>query len=363
MFKKFLKSFRRLLLWLLVVAVGLPFGLAMMVKPARAAAKTEAASPKPAVKLSFVGAPTGLHRGNTYVAGQSIRFQLKISGSPTLVWAETGVLDPNFPATITFAPSSDGEGEGIWQLQTPRLSDDLNVGSNVLKIVAEDKAGLRIKMSLKITLERFTALTISSYKVTSDGRVVISWGPVSWADVYLVVWQIQDEAASAKHLRTKSVSAEITALEPGTFYEVKIQPLRGDAVGQGSQVIFQTLGQAPPKQVAGEQAVEAAAAPQLAPAIDEGVTTSRKLVQAPSKVSEEVAPKKEEVAPTPTPSPSPTPKEEEKAAAGGWSKMLVALSILIIAAGAAIGGYYGYEWLMLKGQDKDKEPPSSSSRW
>lgn len=48
---------------------------------------------------------------------------------------------------------------------------------------------------------------------------------------------------------------------------------------------------------------------------------------------------------------------------GGWSKILVALSILIIAAGAAIGGYYGYEWLINRAHSEEPPGPASGSRW
>lgn len=47
-----------------------------------------------------------------------------------------------------------------------------------------------------------------------------------------------------------------------------------------------------------------------------------------------------------------------------WNKLLLAVSILIIAAGAALGGYYGYEWWIdKKGGDSGKMPPKSKSRW
>lgn len=104
--------------------------------------------------------------------------------------------------------------------------------------------------------------------------------------------------------------------------------------------------------VAGESV---ALKPPVTPSITPQAATTKKI----ASTSPNVTPKSEEK--TITPSLTPTPAENPKDNDSSWSKLLVALSILIIAAGAAIGGYYGYEWLMLRG--KDKEPPESSSRW
>ncbi|MDZ7587158.1 MAG: hypothetical protein U0946_05340, partial [Patescibacteria group bacterium] len=129
--------------------------------------------------------------------------------------------------------------------------------------------------------------------------------------------------------------------------------------GPATKVFFKTLGLAPIKEVAGESQVTVVPKT-IAPSIDGEAATTKKVAEVP-QVTPKTTPK-EEVA-TPTPTPTPSPSEEGKATTGGWSKLLVALSILIIAAGAAIGGYYGYEWLMLKGKDKEPPEKDSSSRW
>lgn len=50
--------------------------------------------------------------------------------------------------------------------------------------------------------------------------------------------------------------------------------------------------------------------------------------------------------------------------AKNWNRLFIALSILIIAAGAAIAGYYGYEWWMSK-RDNEGEPrdKKTNNRW
>lgn len=54
------------------------------------------------------------------------------------------------------------------------------------------------------------------------------------------------------------------------------------------------------------------------------------------------------------------PKKEEQAR--DWSKLLIALAILVIAAAAAVGGYYGYEWWANRG-DKPKGKSNNQNRW
>ena len=372
MFKRVLNVSQRIAIYGLIGLLWLPLSLVLgNVKSAQAASakssvvqKTTKPIPaeKPkASKMAFIGLPTGLHRGNTYVAGQSISLRVSLSGEPISVWAEAGTLDSRFPAKIYLK----NEGQGNWFLQTPKLSDNLNLGSNFLKIIAQNGAGEIVQTQVKITLQKFPAVTISSYRVFSTGTAKIVWQPVSWADAYLVNWQIQDDQTSRKFERTKLTQITIENLVPGTFYEVGIQPLRGDAVGPEAKAVFKTLGLAPVKIVAGEisSAVSSEARKEIPREIGEGVATSRKVVQAkPPTIT--ATPKQEEKKPEVTTTPSPSPSEAPKTQTGGWSKLLVALSILIIAAAAAIGGYYGYEWLIARAKDKD-EPPSSdsSSRW
>lgn len=375
MLKKILKFLQISLLWVTILSIG----FSLTVKSAHAqtaqtskatkssaAAKTPVESvaspdPKTVAKMKFTAPPSGLHRANTYVAGQSIKITVSLSGQPTSVWAETGVLDPNFEANSYF----QNEGAGNWQLQTPKLSDDLNVGSHILNIKAQNAAGKIIKTSVKITLKQFTAVAVSNYKVSSDGSASITWQRVDFADVYLVSWQVQGDSESAESLQTKKYSVKITDLEPGTFYEVKIQPLRGDAVGLAALIVFKTLGETLTKAVAGIQAP--VTPPPITPQITPQAAATQKVAAISPTPSATAKTQEETVSPTPSPtpsaSPSPTESAQATATAGGWNKLLVALSILIIAAGAAIGGYYGYEWLMVKSKDKEEQPPKSGNRW
>lgn len=55
-------------------------------------------------------------------------------------------------------------------------------------------------------------------------------------------------------------------------------------------------------------------------------------------------------------------EEPKKEQPRDWSRLLIALAILVIAAAAAIGGYYGYEWWANR-EDKPKNKSNNQSRW
>ncbi len=358
MFEKLKISIKRFVICGLIVVLGLPLSLFVVsVKPAQASEKSKKVvtepikSKSPVIsKLSFIGQPQGLVKANTYVAGQSISLVVVLSDSPVLVWTEMGSLDPNFPDKIYF----QNQGQGKWNLKTPVLTSDLNIGSFTVKVFAQAESGELIQTQVKISLQQFKTATVSSYKVSGDGVANISWSPINWADAYLVSWQIQGDKTSSKSETTKITKITLKNLDPGTFYEVKIQPLRGEAVGPSSQLFFKTFGVAPIR-VVGES--EVAVRPSITAQITPRAVTTSSISPSTPPVSVTSKPSETTTTPTPTPSPSESPKTTT----GGWSKLLIALSILIIAAGAAIGGYYGYEWLMLR--SKEKEPPESSSRW
>lgn len=74
--------------------------------------------------------------------------------------------------------------------------------------------------------------------------------------------------------------------------------------------------------------------------------------------------KKEKVEPVKTGEEPKTADEPKSEPVKNWNRLLVAISILVIAAGAAIGGYYGYEWWMARKEDST-EPTNSrkTDRW
>lgn len=362
MYTKVIRFFRPLMLWLFIAMIGMPIGLLLTVENAQAAEKITAEKipiekTKPVVepKMEFVS-QAGLFRGNTYAIGQSIHIRLTISGNPVSVWAETGPLDANFKENMAFSSL----GQGDWDLATPKLSSNLNFGSNFLKIYAKNASGKTIETRIKLTLIEFPPVKIVSYKVSGQNVATINWNPINYADAYQVNWQIQGDNSSNLFRQIKDSKIEIENLTPGTIYEVRIQVLRGDSVGEATKVVFKTLGESPIKPVLEDkiQVNKIQETKTITPRIDRGVAIEKKVASATEKVTENANPSPE---PSVTSSTSPSPKEEE--ATGGWSKLLIALSILIIAVGAALGGYYGYEWLMRQKEDKDSSDKDSSDRW
>ena len=163
------------------------------------------------------------------------------------------------------------------------------------------------------------------------------------------------------------MQGKLKKLKSATNYEITVWPLLESQKGISARQNVRTLSitSSPAKVAQPKEQITSAAV--VTPAIGEGVSTSapqviRRPVQAVAGSTPPAVEKKTaEVSPAPGASPSPAPAETQT---GGWNKLLVALSILVIAAGAAIGGYYGYEWLVLKSKEDEDEPPTkSSSRW
>lgn len=377
MFKNFYMIVKRCLIFGLVLVFGVPLSV-MLTLPGKASAaekttvpvvessKTASLGSKVVLKKEDVLAPIllgidGLPDDNIYWQGQKIDWQITFNESDLTVWAEVANIDSSFPEIIYANQLVDR----IWRLQTPRFSGELIPGGHVIKIVAHDKAGNITRKNIKIALRKLPSVGVVDYKLLGQDKMFINWQPIAGVDFYLVEWNIQDEeTTNYKVVDSKFSFCKIEDLEPGTIYNIKVSPVIQGEKAKGSEISVKTLGTAPIKTVAGQEIQvfeQAVPEKKITPSIDEGASISRKIAQTEPQVAPE-APKeeKEEVV---TPTPSPSPSEEEETEAGGWSKILVALSILIIAAGAAIGGYYGYEWLMLKSKDKDKEPPESGNRW
>lgn len=342
---------KRCLIYVLIFIFALPLSV-LAFGPEKAAASEKKVEKS---KVVDVAAPVllrieGLPESNTYFQGQKIKWQLVFNENNLDVWVETDNLDPNFPVTWLAQSNVDG----LWQIETPVLTASLNAGGHVVTLKARDAAGNISNQKIKIVLKKISSVTVTGYKLMGD-TLNLTWKPVIAADSYLIEWSNQENVSNFKRVESTFHSTEITNLKPGTLYTFKISAVKGSVQGQESVVNVKTLGKPLLENIAGQSTVST---PVITPSITPKAAATKQVAPASSNVT----PKNEEKTVTPTPTPSSsTPTENAKTTTGGWSKLLIALSILIIAAGAAIGGYYGYEWLMLRG--KDKEPPESSSRW
>lgn len=89
--------------------------------------------------------------------------------------------------------------------------------------------------------------------------------------------------------------------------------------------------------------------------IGTGISTSnlaqKSVIAEPKKIVEE--PAKNE----------PVETNQKEQPVKNWNRLLVAISILVIAVGAAIGGYYGYEWWLARREEDDKPKEKKNNRW
>lgn len=97
------------------------------------------------------------------------------------------------------------------------------------------------------------------------------------------------------------------------------------------------------------------------PAIDQKAATTQTVVvkSAPTKVA--VTPKVTEEKKDDKVTEA-VKKEEPKAPVKNWSRLLIAIGILILAAAAAVAGFYGYEWWIAK-QEQASTNKKSNRRW
>lgn len=361
---------KQLLIYVICFTLAIPFGLFVMVAGATSASAAAKKNPAPVeapqkppkdVRPPVLVKVEGQNPGTIYFQGQKIRWRLTFDEDIASVQMTAVNLDAQI-AQKSFAGTGTGK---VWQVETPVFTTGLVAGSHTLKILARDLAGNLLTSNFRITLKKIPQVEIVSYTVSKANSIVFNWKTTGTPDHIFVEWRTQDGTlVGQRTFDGKIVATTVARLEPGTSYTIKITPLYDDKEGIADELTFETLGQAPVKKVVVEQPVVATASVStVTPAIDQGIATSKKVAPASPKVIGETAPKKEAVTSTPAITPSPTPTPENATKSGGWNKLLVALSILIIAAGAAIGGYYGYEWLMVKGKDKDNQPPESNDRW
>lgn len=190
----------------------------------------------------------------------------------------------------------------------------------------------------------------------ADGEVELKWDKVDDAVGYYVRYRKSkdDVSYTTVYLSGKdSTSTKVTGLTNGTEYEFGVAAK--DAAGNISQYaeVVQT-----PQATAEEAKVTTAAAAAAKEAF------ISKAYAAPSE--KEIA--KEEIKDTEIETIGPEEGEikaaEEEAEGPNWTRVAVTLSILVIAAGAGLGGYYGYQWWIGQNEaDKKKKKSGKSGRW
>lgn len=357
---KILQVLRLGLIYGLVILIGAS-GL-MLLNTQKTSAAKKSLPDSNTEKINFEK-PAGLVKDGIYYPGQKLNWFFSF-GAAESSWAEIGDLDPNFPAKIDLT----ADASGVWQLQSPAFSKALNVGPHLVKVFVSDTADRVFEQNVKVVLKNLPSITALSLKPVKENSVMATWENVGIADSFLLSWRdLSGETVGSAVVSGKLNTFQIKNLKPATGYEITVWPLFESQKGISIRQNVRTLSVVSPSKQVAESKKQIASVTPVTPAIGEGVSTSspqviRRPVQTVAGSTQDAVEKKTaEVSPTPSTSPSPAATETQS---GGWNKLLVALSILVIAAGAAIGGYYGYEWLMLKSKEDEDEPPTkSSSRW
>lgn len=227
-----------------------------------------------------------------------------------------------------------------WESFQPVVVRNLMDKEGLQAIVAQvmDKAGNVSAVATATTVLELTpsAAPDQAISSTTDSIITITWPAVPGATQYLI--RYSDGQILFGPLTAETNSIIITDLDPNKKYTFEVAAVNPAGTVSGFTKVV------PP-----EQAVKITAAKKSAklpsggpvePPIDTISSPAPTPIQTPTP-----APIAESTSsPTPEVSPSPQVKADNDTQSPDWTRVIVALSILIIAAGIATGGWYLYQW-------------------
>ena len=329
---------------------------------------------------------------NVYSEDQVIRINVNYGKIDLKVTADLSVLDEtwlkNYPVK--------NNGTGTYSLVSPIISGKtMNMGSNVaVKFLAEDSEGnfIEVPSSYLVTLKprvikgnaQIVAPARFSAKADNE-KVTLWWSRISGAEKVLV--RYYDDQNNLRQFTVPKTHSGTTiyGLNNGTQYtfEVAGQSIAGTA-GKFKTISVTPVG--PVKIQVVENELQAQETQSIEQSIGNGVSISKPEVvaveqedsQATEQVTQKAEPKAEKIAEEVKSEPEKTEVTQAGTDNKGinkpersvnWNRLLLAISILLIAAGAAIAGYYGYEWWILRKEKKKVEKPkvvkpsNPNSRW
>lgn len=214
-------------------------------------------------------------------------------------------------------------------------------GRQTIIVRVRDRAGNVSEVAANGVVVDLPALGTPSdvISTTTTNKVTLTWSAVPGAAGYLV--RYSDGTTLYGPFRTGLTSMEINNLDPSKAYRFEVATI--NEVNETTTYRPAVTADVAAAEAAARAAAEAAAAmptggPETIPADEIAQTTNR----APrTTVSPSPSPS---VSPSPSPSASPEVKADSDENNIDWTRILVALSILIIAAGVATGGWYLYQW-------------------
>lgn len=305
------KTMIKFLMWFLIAMITLPAMILTMPIKAQAATKNAVEKIAPVTKLSTK--PDEPNENGWFNQVTMIKLKPDTDGKTYFQWNSTEGLWQEFEQTMRawrgsntlyyYSENGDGTKEAI-QSQVFRVEYGHPKSPAVQLSSAESQ--------VSISWEKQT--DIASYRIAKDGDDLdrVPSEPPLYLDQNVKVdetYSYKLKAVSQAGLKSKAIKTSVKV--SANVAPKEIQP----AIGQGASI---------------EVAQKAA-----------------------SVQSAKVEPKEE----------TPTTTNPEPAPIKNWNRLFIALSILIIAAGAAIAGYYGYEWWMNRREGEEVKDKKTNSRW
>jgi hypothetical protein len=253
--------------------------------------------------------------------------------------------DPNVNVETFYQWNIDS---GAWSTYSDAIPLYAEEGDNILYYYSALGDIIEREQNHEIKVDTIRPLGPDSVSVEigSDGYVHLAWSAVADAYTYTIS---RVDFGDITTLSSDNLSLIDQNIKNGQTYNYKI--IVTDEAGNPSDPVSVSIT-VPVKQII-QQVTQTTTTVFTPKSISSGISTQNEevITEAPKEVSGESDTNDNN---------SNTGTDETN----NWSQLLLALSILIIAAGAAIGGYYGYAWWAERGNDEnDKTPPKSKSRW
>lgn len=350
-FKRFIQKF---LVWLTVLGLLFLGTIYSGVSTAQAA-KTKIPTP------TF----SSPDKSNIYYDGQKITIVANYGMTNLSVTANLSVVDKNLSAKT---PAIEKE-DGTYTLKTLKLSgNSMIIGSNiVIYFTAEDEAGhMKLAPSTYLVNTKLKPVKdgsvlkapVSLTVVPADSQIQIYWSRIKGAKKISISYKDEKGIKRQMVVSANYGDAVIRNLQNDFTYSFSVAGIDKDGL-KGLAKIISGTPYAPVKIIAGEN-IAPSQEVVISPAISSGV----KIAKVPQKkvIAETLKPEtKLEIPLTPQVA---KVGEDKKTETRNWNRLLLAISILVVALGAAVGGYYGYEWYMAR-KDEPLKPqdPKNKNRW
>lgn len=256
----------------------------------------------------------------------------------------------------------NGKIAGNWQRYDKPFKTSIE-GENTLYFrtldTIDDLGNILFDGSGKINIDTVKPqMTTVSATLASNNQVQLSWNAVIDADHY-DIYRDGKLIATLWNGQVSYVDQQITV---GQNYPYKV--IAVDIAG--NQSLEQAASIFVPNPVIITPIITPVQIEPVAPVVIQPVVTK--------KIGTGISTSVAQTAPEPTVTPQvqgesqviDTPKDTEDTPteSRNWNKLLLIISILIIAAGVATGGYYGYEWYMNRKDDGTGDSnPKNKSRW